>query len=413
MEIPPPAGVKHTADGESAAACLRLQDRPTTPEKLAKWRKSSSSQAGQRVVHPGVADDLARLDLDSRIFGGALASTSEHVVFRHPGVGSDAERIKLERSEAVYRMKKRMPLGRSYVRGHQLPERTEDPSFRFGMGGEKPDGTGKDVIPEMADETSEEAHALYVRSHGSYLPGEQKRRNYRWPKPVADMVFPGERSDVALNGASEGVKRALQDEGEFRHSRIALKRVEDFKATSDVLGRARNLGMGARPHLPADHVFGKGSRRRSADEWDAKACMEGSYSEAEQQPDADLGRSITPGFRNMTSETRAFGTPTIRSDIPRYGRRSIADDQNYGDDVSAQYLLCPGQFASLGVEDADFVEPRPKQEVKEIFTVIGYDVSDGVFDELWARAVSSHPSGMASLDGYRRELNAHLAAQSS
>lgn len=52
--------------------------------------------------------------------------------------------------------------------------------------------------------------------------------------------------------------------------------------------------------------------------------------------------------------------PSIRTDIPKYERRSIADSQNYGDDVNASYLLHPSQFASQGVEDEEFEKPRDK-----------------------------------------------------
>jgi hypothetical protein len=38
------------------------------------------------------------------------------------------------------------------------------------------------------------------------------------------------------------------------------------------------------------------------------ACaVAGGYTLDEQQPDADLGKSITPGFRNITAEPRTFG----------------------------------------------------------------------------------------------------------
>ena len=62
----------------------------------------------------------------------------------------------------------------------------------------------------------------------------------------------------------------------------------------------------------------------------------------------DLSQSHTPGFRNTTNEVRPFGVPTVRSDIPKYARKSIADNQNYGDDVNAQFLLYPGEFTSIG-----------------------------------------------------------------
>lgn len=33
----------------------------------------------------------------------------------------------------------------------------------------------------------------------------------------------------------------------------------------------------------------------------------GGYSPEECEPDTDLGKAITPGFRNLTTETRAYG----------------------------------------------------------------------------------------------------------
>lgn len=92
--------------------------------------------------------------------------------------------------------------------------------------------------------------------------------------------------------------------------------------------------------LLEQHVYGKEAVKRGPNEWDARACVEGDYSWAEQQPDNDLGKSITPGFRNAIAEGRAFGVPSIRSDIQPYAQRSVADTQNYGDDSSARQVWC-------------------------------------------------------------------------
>ena len=149
-----------------------------------------------------------------------------------------------------------------------------------------------------------------------------------------------------------------------------LPKTEDFKNLSDQLGRVRNLGHGSKESHP--RVYGKASlpaQGRESTFNDARSCIEGDYTYDEQAPDSDLGKTHTPGFRNTTAESRAFGVPTvrefglvrcrcpdrqrdshhitpppqIRSDIPQVGRRSIADDQNYGDDANAQYLLYPQQ----------------------------------------------------------------------
>lgn len=52
------------------------------------------------------------------------------------------------------------------------------------------------------------------------------------------------------------------------------------------------------------HVYGKEAVKRGPDEWDARACVEGDYSWAEQQPDNDLGKvGETP--------VRSLDTPTV------------------------------------------------------------------------------------------------------
>merc|ERR1719231_424384 len=102
----------------------------------------------------------------------------------------------------------------------------------------------------------------------------------------------------------------------------------------------------------------------------------GTYEPEDQEPDSDLGKSMTPGFRNITTETRPFGVPSVRSDIPKYATRSIADNQNYGDDVSAQFLLYPQQFAAMGVDDSEFSCEREKGELIDIFSKGG--ILDGL-----------------------------------
>ncbi len=55
------------------------------------------------------------------------------------------------------------------------------------------------------------AHAMYVRSHGAYAPGEQRRRGYNWE--ATQVKDPAGHAFGALDKQSEyqdGVKKALQ-----------------------------------------------------------------------------------------------------------------------------------------------------------------------------------------------------------
>lgn len=87
-----------------------------------------------------------------------------------------------------------------------------------------------------------------------------------------------------------------------------------------------------------------------ADEWTAADCIRGNYSVEDQMPDADLGKSVSKGYRNFTTDPhRVFGVPTIRNDIPAKAKASVADHQNYGNDADAASLLHPSRFAPIGV----------------------------------------------------------------
>ena len=49
--------------------CLTFEERPETPPHVRKFRRTRNLEAGKRFIHPGVADDLKRLELDEKVFG--------------------------------------------------------------------------------------------------------------------------------------------------------------------------------------------------------------------------------------------------------------------------------------------------------------------------------------------------------
>ena len=53
----------------------------------------------------------------------------------------------------------------------------------------------------------------------------------------------------------------------------------------------------------------------------------GMYTPEQQQPDRNLGRSIKPGCRNFSESDRAFGVPSIRTDVRAPRTKSIASTQ--------------------------------------------------------------------------------------
>ena len=123
---------------------------------------------------------------------------------------------------------------------------------------------------------------------------------------------------------------------------------------------------------------------------------------------------MNPGWRNVTEECRAFGVPSVRSDIPAPERRSVADNQNYGHDVNAQYLLYPQEFAAKGITDDAFTIPRSRDTIVRMFTTVGYDVlahDAALIERVWTDACVSTrytPSGQVSIEDFRQALNRAL-----
>lgn len=64
------------------------------------------------------------------------------------------------------------------------------------------------LFPTDLDETPE-AVELYKRSHGSYAPGEQKRRNYNWNVDPERTRFGAKGDTIAFNGVSKNIAEVL------------------------------------------------------------------------------------------------------------------------------------------------------------------------------------------------------------
>merc|ERR1712187_412068 len=146
------------------------------------------------------------------------------------------------------------------------------------------------------------------------------------------------------------------------------------------------------------HRYGIAS---STSAYTARSCIMGYYPLEEQLPDQDLGLCTKPGRRNVTTETRAFGVPSIRTDVsaPPPGRKSVADIVNYGDECGCAALLNPQRFDAKGVPDAEFLVRRPKDELRDIVDNVSYDMGED-FDDLFDQAVQLFDDGieMVSLD---------------
>ena len=193
------------------------------------------------------------------------------------------------------------PLGKPYVRGHNLPAVTKEKGFAFGLIGETCE-SAKNLLYPQSDSDEAAHHDQYVRSHGSYQPGEQRTRGYKWENTP---VHPGvHRFGVKPVPTFDGVSECLHPTSDSQ-SRLISTRVDAYKdMTKDKLGQAKNLGMEGGRNLPADHAFGV-VKKVEHDHWGTAECIQGDYSITEQLPDSDLGRSIAPGYEAATKRLRS------------------------------------------------------------------------------------------------------------
>lgn len=184
------------------------------------------------------------------------------------------------------------------------------------------------------------------------------------------------------------------------------------------LGKPRNYCQG-KPKVPEGHAFGIVSAGANDT---AAACLKGCYTVEEQLPEKDLGRCLKPGMTNFPKpgekKGRAFGVPSVRVDIPapNPSTRSVADQQNYGDEVGAAAVLNPQRFEMLGVPDKEFLLRREKEELDEILNGAGYksffegEKGSRLFDSLWDTALKLFDDELelASLDSILYCYGNHL-----
>jgi hypothetical protein len=379
------AGSGSLQNQSSTAACLTVGERPPTPPEQAKYRKSST-QPGQRVVHYGLVDDLdkqvttrAVLPPSQQAFGSAVKD-SEHVadVFAH-GPQDEVAAITAAHGESRFKMTN-VPIGKPRPSvGVELPERAQSADFAFGVKAPSSEAAKNLLFPE---DSGEPLHPeVYTKSHGSYLPGEQSKRNYNWEQTGVDPLQHTFGKVERVTGESAA---ACISEKKGASTRVVSKAQVDFMTS-----KARHIGKPTSfgNHTQPDRTFGLPSDPKApANGWGAGDCIRGDYGDDD---DPKLGKSTKKGHRNVTTETRAFGVPTIRDDVAPPKNRSVSDSQNYGTDVHAKALLFPSQFSSIGVHDEDFAKQRPPSQIRQIFANIGQVYTDDEFTRIWWRAATA------------------------
>lgn len=391
------AGLVTTVPHESAFNCIQPTDQvPQTPPGIKKYRKSFNADPGAKQIHYGTVED----PLPPTTFTyGKKTYKSDHVhqVIGHQnlsGLAEFANKVK----EDKYASAKREPLGTTMSRGYEFPAQTQSSDFRFGQPTPESESAKNLLFPSGGSLVDNEQVAkMYFKSHGLTEAGEQIKREYQWQVDPEKHRF-GMPDPKQLNGAAQAL-HPERYETTFPKTTIVKKTVEDFRSTAnDELGRPRNLGQTNGP-VPHDFAFGKSTV--SKDPWNAAKCIHGQPTEKELQPDKDLGRTNKFGFRNVPrpgDEDRVFGVPTIRKDINKKELKSVADHQNYGDEVGANKLIYPDFWLRHGLDPEDFNTERPKEDIRGIFEAIGEPLKVGKFEAIYNKALELY--GVVSLSTF-------------
>ncbi|CAD7963895.1 unnamed protein product [Amoebophrya sp. A120] len=394
--------------------------RPPTPPSQRKFRKNLVP--GEIHVHHGLSDQK----LPSDDFRYGIHSDRGETVERtfKDGLLLGIAAYKNQCAESVYKSTKMEPLGHSYVRGHELPGLTKEQKF-VGFGKESL-GAGEDgkeiIFPRGVEPDTKEITELYRFTHGNFGPGEQADRKYAWPQAIEDPDFRYGVTEKDAGGEKGGVAGALDwtldEAGKMAKTRIGRKTLADFRdVTHEKLGKPRNYCQGTHP-TPAR---GFGIVSAGANDTAAK-CMQGTYTDADNVPDANLGKCTIPGRTNVSRDPkRLYGVPSVRIDIPAPdpAKRSCADMQNYGDEIGAGPLLNPQRFEIKGIMDSEFLVRRDREECRTILKGAGYQFEH--FDHMFDAALELFDDGipLVSLDallflqGNKIEQNVERAIRGS
>ncbi|XP_051577821.1 EF-hand domain-containing family member B [Myxocyprinus asiaticus] len=118
--------------------------------------------------------------------------------------------------------------------------------------------------------------------------------------------------------------------------------------------------------------------------------------------------AVVGGF--PTTNYHIYGVPSVRTDLPAPRIKRISDRTNYGDEATAYDLLYPPLHSLYGVHEEQFLGPRTKDEIAEIFQKVGLEFAEDTFEEAWKLASMRHPTGDVCVESFRnvlRELQAN------
>ncbi len=356
---------------------------------MKKYRQSFH-ELGKTTTHYGLANDRQPPKM---VYGRETDKSEAASDLVNPPMTSPLTEYFNTKNEGIYASRYKEPLGKTINRSHKLPEFVNDESFKFGVKAPV-DVSAKELIFPQGDiyHVDDEAHKLYVQTHKSYNPGEQmKRYKEGIPMDPTEHRF-GKFENKELDGVKKSLHPSVTDkQSGFNNEPAIVNKIQQeyLQFHRDPLGKSRHhvLTNNDLPErvLDPNHVFGTQSK---PDPWGASECIKGNYTAEQQQPDADLGKTVHT-FRTTVPPTepdRTFGCPTIRYDIKAPRNRSISDNNNYGNEPNAHATMYPSKYSRVTEDDFDTLVPR--QNIKDVIMSSGCLDSEEEFDHIYDYALT-------------------------
>nr|KAJ3417994.1 hypothetical protein HK105_000504 [Polyrhizophydium stewartii] len=316
--------------------------------------------------------------------------------------------------ESIYHRREHQVLGRPVISSVSLPEFTNDQAFKFGKESKKGtalERLPKQLIGDIDDNADlaavraatevfvveddddvERIHRQYVLSHGSYKPGE-RRMHYgpNWQAPIEDK----KGFKHMINNDGSRVRESMYWEDQRQQetkSKLISSRLADFRERRQPeIGKVHDPIKSTMAHLPESHTFGI---TFPADEYSVRELLGYTHPLSPSAPqkdktklppaglptnhhdDLDQRRHIVPRIRDHEDKTivlkitedvpggsssggasqrrfdlnHVFGVPTVREPRGRARQKRLADNTNYGDELTAKGLVYPTPRNVYGIE---------------------------------------------------------------
>jgi hypothetical protein len=211
----PAAGAGGAVVRETARDALSWDRRPSTPPTIKQggYQHYARQDPGTITRHFGAARDAAALPPGPFGYKSKVGTESAAACFKMlPDTGT--ARWRLERAEDVYVSHRQEPLGAVPSHGHRLPPGAGT-AVPFGRPlhvreQERLNSTKDTIFPTSPSEDPASTQR-YARSHGSFAPGEQRRRGYDW----GGGIDPGTHR-FGLSGAEVARRRSVEQQASMK-----------------------------------------------------------------------------------------------------------------------------------------------------------------------------------------------------